>query len=101
MDKVKLYKLIGGQEIIGTVVEEGFNWVVLQNVLTFRVVPSGPGQYGLDLSPHSPTLPDAKWKYYLSQVMAEPLEVPDGLIKAYMQQVSGIEIVSSLESISK
>jgi hypothetical protein len=100
-DDIKLYKLATGQEIIGRVIETNFSWVMLQHVLTFRVVQQGPDQYGLDLSPFSPTMPEGKWKYNTNQILAEGMEVPEALKKAYTSRVSNIEIVSSLDEMER
>lgn len=100
MSEIKLYKLLSGQEIIGRVVEEGPGWVVLENVLAFRVVQQGPDQYGLDMVPHSPVLPEHKWKYFTSAFMGEPAApLPDGLQKAYVQRTSSIQIASSMDDV--
>lgn len=100
-DTIKLYKLPSGQEIIGRLVEEGSSWVVLEHVLTFRVVQQGPDQYGLQLNPLSPTLPEGKWRFNYSQLLSEAVDVPDSMAKAYLQQVSSIQIISSLDEMER
>lgn len=92
----KLLKLISGQEIIGRVVAEDDTSVTLENIRAIKVVQLAPDSYGLDIVPFSPTLPDAAWKYNKSVVLADVSSLPEQLVMAYNQKVSGIEIVSSL-----
>lgn len=94
---IKLYKLPSGLELIGKVVEEGFGWVILEHVLQFAVEKTGADQYALRLAPYSPTLPEAKWKYYTNQFLCEAVEVPPGMKKAYISQTTNIQIISSLD----
>lgn len=99
MSDIKLYKTIAGQELVAKVVEQGIGWVILEEVLAIRVQPTGPNSYELGFIAFSPSLPDGKWKYYTSQFLAEAVECPDSLKKAYIQETSRIEIVQNLSGL--
>lgn len=99
MSDIKLYKTIAGQELVAKVVEQGIGWVVLEEVLAVRVQPTGPDSYQLGFAAFSPSMPEGKWKYNTNQFLAEAVECPDNLRKAYIQETSRIEIVQNLNGL--
>lgn len=98
MENVRLVKLASGEEVIFKAGEENNNSVIMKNPITLHVVPQGQDQYGLQLYPYSPSCPEGDHKLYNSQVVSECVNIPDGLIKAYIQRTTGIEIASAVDA---
>lgn len=99
MPTVKHFKVIGGEEIIGTVVEgyEHFaEHLVLEKVRALMAQPMGQGQVGLGLVPYMMGNPDGKIKIPLDMIIGDPVEgLPKNLEDTYLQQVSGLTFATS------
>lgn len=96
MSELKLFTLNTTQELIGKVVADEGNAIVLEQLLWVRPVQTGPNEYGLQLDQFSLANPDGKLRVFKHAITSEVVEIPDGLQKAYTRQTSSIEIVSSL-----
>ncbi len=100
MENVRLVKLASGEEVI---FKDGgpssiAGTITMKNPITLHVVPQGQDQYGLQLFPYSPSCPEGDHVLYLAQVVSECKDVPDGLVKAYIQRTTGIEIASAVDA---
>lgn len=101
MNKVRLVKLTSGEEVIFGHSDAGSDIVgtlVMKNPITLHVVPQGNEQYGLQLFPYSPSCPEGDHILHTSQIVSECKDVPDGLVKAYIQRTTGIEIASAVDA---
>lgn len=98
MENVRLVKLLTGEEVIFKSGEEDNNSVVMKNPIILHVVPQGQDQYGLQLFPYSPSCPEGDHVLKTSSIVSECKDVPDGLIKAYIQRTTGIEIASAVDA---
>lgn len=98
MENVRLVKLTSGEEIIFKTGEANNNSVIMKNPITLHVVPQGQDQYGLQLFPYSPSCPEGDHKLMTAQIVSECVDVPDGLVKAYIQRTTGIEIASAVDA---
>jgi hypothetical protein len=99
MSNVRLVKLVSGEEVIFRGGECAISGAItMKNPITLHVVPQGQEQYGLQLFPYSPSCPDGDHVLYLAQVVSECKDVPDGLVKAYIQRTTGIEIASAVDA---
>lgn len=100
MSNIRLVKLVSGEEVIfrdgGAHAISGA--LVMKNPITLHVVPQGQEQYGLQLFPYSPSCPEGDHILYFVQVVSECVDVPDGLVKAYIQRTTGIEIASAVDA---
>ena len=98
MSDVKLVKLVSGEEVMFKIKDETPSFYVAAKPIAMHVVPQGNEQYGLQLFPFSPSNPEGDQTIFKSLIVAESVEVPDGLIKAYIQRTTGIEIASAVDA---
>lgn len=96
MADIKVYKLVSGEEIVGTVVESEQNFVSLEKVRAIHLVPQGNNQFGVAMMPYVTSDPNGAIKIYAHAVSAEVVKVPADLEKTYMMQTSSIQIASTL-----
>jgi hypothetical protein len=93
-----LFSLPNGAELIGKVVEETTEAYTIDQPLAIRPVQKVPGQFVLDLFPHSLTNPEGKHKFSKSQLLSISLEIPDMLEKAYNERTSSIIINGAVDA---
>lgn len=97
LDIVKI-QITTGHTVIGRLVENSSDrWIVLEHPLGVQVVQTGQDQFGLKLVPFDPSNPEGKTKFYVSQIVSELLDLPEGLVNAYVKQTSNIQIISALD----
>lgn len=94
---VRLYKLVSGEEIVASVVDESTNqdYVTVKTACSLQVVPKGPQQYALALLPYMRGEPDGEIKLFKLAIASE-VDANADLERSYLSQTSGIEIASSL-----
>jgi len=93
---VALNRVSTGEEIIYGIESENNDTINMKFPMIVRIVPSGPDSYGLGMIPYSPSFPEGIHELRKSHIVSNCKDVPDGLVKAYLQQTSGIQIVSAL-----
>lgn len=96
MSEIKLFTLNTTQELIGKVVEDEGNAIIVDNLLWVQAVQTGPNEYGIRMDQFSLANPDGKIRIFKHAIVSEVVDVPAGLQAAYTRQTSGIEIVSSI-----
>lgn len=99
MSNVRKFQLSNGLDVIGNVIEETDTTFTTEHALLVRVVQQGPDQFGLALVPFDPSHPEGKVKFYRTNVVCEVVDLPEGLIKAYLERTSSIQIISALDQI--
>lgn len=94
-------KLSTGEWIIGEVQEtiEKNDYLLLKQPLMIHIVPQGPDKYGAALIPFDPTNPSGTVKVFLSSIVASPVTIAKGLYDSYIQNTTGLEIISSLDGV--
>ncbi len=97
MNDVRKFQLVNGLDVIAKVVDETDTTFTTEHALLIRVVQQGPDQYGLALVPFDPSNPEGKMKFYRAAVVCEAVDVPDGMVKAYLERTSSIQIISALD----
>lgn len=98
MSAVTLFKLVSGEEILATIVEDrppSSNIIHVKKARGIAVVQTGPQQYGLQLFPFLKGAPDEEFELYCQSIIGQ-LPAPDDLERSYISQTSGIEIATSL-----
>lgn len=105
MAKIRVLKLTSGEEIIGSVSEskklvggvksEGNNTVRLENVRTIMVAGVQNNQVALALIPFMNSCIEEAIEINADQIVAMPTTVRDDIEKAYLQQISKIEIAGA------
>lgn len=98
MSDVRLVKLVSGEEVMFKVKSDTPTFYVAEKPIAMHVVPQGQEQYGLQLFPFSPSNPEGDQMIFKSMIVAESIETPDGLVKAYIQRTTGIEIASAVDA---
>lgn len=98
MSNVRLVKLTSGDEVIFEAGEEKLGSVVMKKPILLHVVPQGNDQYGLQLFPYSPSNPEGDHMLKTTQIVSESVIVPEGLVRAYVQRTTGIEIASAVDA---
>lgn len=95
---LKLFILNNGREVIGTEKSSDDYGLRIESprILHFSPTPDGTS-YGIELYPYSMTNPDGIHKFHQSAIASESETVPVDIEKGYIQQTSGISIVSSLK----
>ncbi len=99
MSNVKKFQLTNGFDVIGKVIEETDTTFTTEHDLMVRVVPQGQDQYGLALVPFDPSHPEGKMKFYRNNVVCEVVDIPEGMVKAYLERTSSIQIISALDQL--
>lgn len=98
-----LFTIVGGHEIISKLDNESLDgtYLVVEHPLVIRPVQKAPGQYALDLFPHSLTNPEGKHKFNTTQIVSRSVEIPDMLSKAYTERTSNIILASVLDEMER
>jgi hypothetical protein len=98
-----LFSIVGGHEIIGKIETEVYDgsYITLEHPLVIRPVQKAPGQYALDLFPHSLTNPEGKHKFYTAQMVSRSVEIPEMLEKAYTERTSSIILASAMDQLER
>ncbi len=94
MSTYKLLRVSTGEEIIFTVKDETLTAYIASKPIALAVVPQGE-QYGLQLFPYSPANPEGDQVIFKDKIVSESVEPPEGLIRAYIQRTTGIEIAQA------
>lgn len=97
MSEVKKFQLVNGLDVIGKVIEETDATFTTEHALLIRVVQQGSDQFGLALVPFDPSHPEGKMKFYRNNVVCEVVDLPDGMVKAYLERTSSIQIIQALD----
>lgn len=103
---VVVYKLITGEEIIGTKAAKtsahsSSKYVLLDDVRTVVMQPLGNGQLTFALLPWLATAVDSQISIQEDSIIGFPLgELPKQLVDTYLQQTSGIEIASPTDNVT-
>lgn len=98
-----LFTTIGGFEIIGKATDVAYNGttVTVEHPLVVRPIQKTPGEYALDLFPHSLANPEGEHKFFVSSFISQSVNVPEPLAKAYQQRTSNIIIASALDDLER
>ena len=86
-------KLAGGEEIIAEVEERVEPDVYVKAPRMLVMQPTAPGQMGIAIVPYSAGAPDGT-HHIRGSAIQSTCEAPDKLEKAYIENVSNIQIVS-------
>lgn len=93
--EVRLYKLNNGEEIVGRLVEENDEYVVLGKIRVMAMQPVGPGQMQVAMIPWTVGMPEGDIKVYRTTIAGEPNEaLPKNLEDGYLQNTSGLQLAS-------
>lgn len=98
MSDIKLIQLVTGQTVMGKVISESDTDFTFDQPLGIRLVEQNGG-VGVGFVPYDPINPEGRVKFYKAHVVSEPLDVPNNMVKAYMEQTSRIQIVSALDQL--
>ncbi len=94
--KIVLFKLINGEELIGKVVEEDDNTYTLAKPRVMMVQPAGNGQMQVGMIPWLVGTPDGDCKVYKDKIAGEPAgDLPKQLEDGYLQQTSNIQLAGN------
>jgi len=96
MATIKLFKLFTGLEVVGEEIDSTDTTITIKRPYIFNYVPQGQDTYGLSLEVYSFADPDGVHKFGLSAIASFSVTVPADIEKTYLQQTSGISIISSL-----
>lgn len=99
MPDIKKFQVVTGQTVIGAVVEETDTTITLEYALGIHVVQKSAEQFGLQLVPYDPADPEGQTKFSRAQIVSESVTVPVGLVKAYTERTSNIQIISAMDQI--
>lgn len=85
-------KVIGGEELLGTLSDNEFEgYLTLKNVRALMAQPMGQGQVGLGMLPYLMGNPDAEVKIRSDMIIGEPVNgPPKALEDSYLEQISGL-----------
>ena len=98
MNDIKLVKLVSGEEVIFKMSDFTDSTYIDVKPILLHVVPQGNEQYVLQLFPYSASNPEGDQVIYRDKIVSESVEVPEGLVKAYVQRTTGIEIASAVDA---
>lgn len=93
---IKLFTLISGKEVIGTVKNETDSTVSLKYPMHIQLIQQSADTYGLGLYPYSPSNPEGVHEFNASLIQSSSTDVPKDLEENYIRETSGISIVSTL-----
>jgi len=97
--EIKLFKMINGEEIIATVVENdrNLNHITVEKVRTFVPTQTERGT-ALALAHWIQFAQDSEIELYRNTVTASPKKLPIELEKIYQQETSGIQFPTANDS---
>ena len=96
MTTLKLFKLYTGLEVVGEVVDTHDTTITIKRPYIFNYVPQGQDTYGLSLEVYSFADPDGTHVFTTSAIASFSKVIPADIEKTYLQQTSGISIISTL-----
>lgn len=101
--ELALFVIIGGHEIIGKIEAESYDGksITVEHPLVVRPVQKSPGQYALDLFPHSLTNPEGKHEFFTSAIVSRCKQVPEMLSKAYTERTTSLILASAMDDIER
>lgn len=94
---LKLFTLISGKEVMGKVVKQDSDTIVLESPVVIQIIPQSKESYGIGLYPYSPTDPSGSRIFYINNIESECITIPSDLEKTYIQETTGISIVTSFK----
>lgn len=101
MSQLVLFQLIGGHELIGKKICTTGNGFILEHPLVIRPIQKAPGQYALDLFPHSLANPEGQHTFYDSAIVSISVEIPKMLTDAYNERTSAIILAGAIDAFEK
>lgn len=94
-----LFSLPNGAEIVGKLTADDMLSFTVEQPLAIRPVEKAPGQYMLDLFPHSLVNPEGTHKFTRAQVLSiSQSNVPEMLEKAYLERTSSIVLAGAVDA---
>lgn len=95
--EIRLYKLTTGEEIIGRLVSEDEDTVVLGKLRILAVHQAAPGQMGVALIPWMVGIPENDVKIYKKEIVGESNEsLPKQLEDNYIQNTSSLALATNV-----
>lgn len=101
MSDLSLIMVPGGAEIIGKVNGHTADTLTLEHPLVIRPVQKAPGQYVLDLYPHSLANPEGQHMFNRDALISESVEIPKILVDAYTERTSSIILSGAVDAFEK
>lgn len=103
MSNLVLFAIIGGAELIGKIEAEDVigHTITISHPLVIRPIQKAPGQYALDLFPHSLANPEGNHVFNTVAFISRSTEVPDMLEKAYVERTSSIILSSAIDQLAR
>lgn len=98
---IRLVKLSSGEEVIFREKSSTDTTIIMSKPITLHVVPQGTEQYGLQLFPYSPSNPEGDQALTKACIITESVDVPEGLVNAYIKRTTGIELASAVDAFAK
>jgi len=98
MAEIKVFKLVSGEEIIGSLVSQSSSppGYVLEKVRAIHLVPQGQHQFGVAMMPFMTSDPSGQITIMTPAISAQVVNVPDDMERTYLAQTSSIQIASTL-----
>jgi len=99
VSKVIAVKTVSTEEVVATVISEEDEHFILEKPRSLVMQQHPDGSVSLGMLPFMASANNPEFatesnvKLYKKDVMGEVIEVPEPLAKAYLQQVSGIQLV--------
>lgn len=97
MATIKLFKLYTGLEVVGEEISKTDTTITIKRPYIFNYVPQGQDTYGLQLEVYSFADPDGVHDFTSSAIASFSTTIPADIEKTYLQQTSGISIISTLK----
>lgn len=102
MSKIKVFKLVTGEEIIGKAVSvnpETKN-IQMESVLSIGIMPTGNGQVQVRMMPFMISGSEGTVDLDIDKIVAEANTPSEDLINAYVQQTSGIQLAGNMNNVT-
>lgn len=103
MSNLVLFTIIGGAELIGKIESEAYEsgTITISHPLVIRPIQKAPGQYALDLFPHSLANPEGEHIFNTDTFISRSVSVPDMLEKAYLERTSSIILSNAIDQLAR
>lgn len=99
-NKVVVFKTVSGEEVIGRITDIGNDYLVVENVRSFTLMPNeATGQYAITMVPSVMSSPKAKIEFDVASIAAWVVDVPAELEKRYISQTSSIDLQTPLSAL--
>lgn len=93
--------LPNGAELIGKIITDSSDALTLEHPLVIRPFERNPGDYALQLYPHSLANPEGAHQFTVAQIQSRCRDIPKELERAYTERTTSIILASAMDQLER